>query len=438
LKIIQITPAYKPAYIYGGPTMSVAKLCEALVQYSLSSFVHRLSLNDQRLLNLELLTTTANGRAELNVEPGKQVIVDGVPVTYFKRLTKDHTHFSPALLFGLRRAIKEQRTNPPTGRAGSKDSNTEYQTSNEKRKTKNDLIIHIHSWWNLVTIFSCLVAKLYRIPVVLSPRGMLTNYTQNNRNSFFKSTLHAIIGKSLLKYCHILASSEQEKQDVLEIVTPRSIHILPNLVNLSFTVDRLSSVVHRSPLNEKRTTKDEKAFNLLFLSRIEEKKGLDILFDSLAKLHIPWKLSIAGKGEYNYIESLKAKAQNLKIDTHINWLGQVDNAAKFDLMANHDLLVLTSYNENFANVVIESLSVGTPVLLSKPVGLSSYVLTNDLGFVTNLNEDQIADTINEAFLNISKRNQIRDKGPEIIKDDFDEMKLAKQYFDLYDNILSLN
>ncbi len=201
--------------------MSVAKLCEALVQYQNA--------------NLEVLTTTANGQNELAVAQGQQTSVDGVRVTYFKRITKDHTHFSPDLLLALRKKIKDQ----------------------------GELIIHIHSWWNLVTIFSCLVAKLNRVPVVLSPRGMLTNYTQNNRNSFFKSALHTLIGKSLLKYVHIIASSEQEKQDVLQIIKPKSISILPNLVSLP------KSFEHRT-LDADRST-----FRLLFLSRIEEKKGLD-------------------------------------------------------------------------------------------------------------------------------------------------------------------
>ena len=88
---IQISAAYKPAYIYGGPTMSVAMLCETL------------SKTD---LKLEVLTTTANGKSELPVTQNEPVEIDGVKVTYFKRLTKDHTHFSPALLLNLKQKIK--------------------------------------------------------------------------------------------------------------------------------------------------------------------------------------------------------------------------------------------------------------------------------------------------------------------------------------------
>jgi len=188
-KILQISAAYKPAYIYGGPTMSVAKLCEALVNAD---------------TELEVLTTTANGKTELDVKPNQPQQVDGVTVTYFRRITKDHTHFSPALLRELRKKIQENR----------------------------HTVLHIHAWWNLVSIFSCQIAKWSKIPVVLSPRGMLTSYTLANRNGGFKSIIHRFMGKKLLRYCHIHATSEKEKQDILKIVKPKNITVIPNLVEL--------------------------------------------------------------------------------------------------------------------------------------------------------------------------------------------------------------
>lgn len=366
--------------------MSVAKLCESIKSYA----------------DIEVLTTTANGKVELNVVPDKQELVDGVPVTYYERITKDHTHFSPALLLALHRKIKY-----------------------EKNRTVNDLIIHIHSWWNLVTIFSCLVAKINNIPVALSPRGMLTNYTQNNRNSILKSAIHILLGKSLLKYVHIIASTELEKQDVLEIVKPKSISIISNLVSLP----------NYNPVAIKKDIDDEK-FKLIFLSRIEKKKGLDILFDAIALLTINWTLDIAGTGEEVYVESLKLKAKSLNIEQKLNWIGHISNENKFELMKNYDLFVLSSHNENFANVVIECLSVGTPVFLSDKVGLSNYVLNNELGFVSSLQPKEIAFKLTEAFENKEKREHIRTSAPAVIEKDFNETTLTKNYINQYEKILN--
>ena len=232
IKILQITAAYKPAYIYGGPTMSVAKLCETLVkpsivhspssgelietnnEKSLSSIVHRPSFEDKSEINneksqpyivhqetnneqrttkdvsfdLEVFTTTANGQTELNVTPNESTIVDGVKVTYFKRLTKDHTHFSPALLLALRNEILKHNRKQKAERLKQQTSTVHRLSFKETTKTNNSLsfgegwgeeklIIHIHAWWNLVSILSCALAKWYHVPVILSPRGMLTVYT---------------------------------------------------------------------------------------------------------------------------------------------------------------------------------------------------------------------------------------------------------------------
>ena len=363
--------------------MSVSKLCEALNDHGHS---------------VEMLTTTANGKYELPVNPNQTTTVDGVTVTYFKRITKDHTHFSPSLFSRLRKKIL-------------------HSISEEQ----HDLIIHIHSWWNLVSIFSCAIAKWYNIPVLLSPRGMLTHYTTDNRNSGMKAMIHNLMGKQLLKYCDIHATSEKEKQDVLQLIKPKSITVIPNLVDLpneAFTVD------------ERDLT-----FNLIFLSRVEQKKGLELLFDALVNLPFDWKLSIAGSGEVSYIEHLKEKADMLNLTGRIHWLGHVNNDDKFQLMAKNDLLVLTSYNENFANVVIESLSVGTAVLLSDQVGLADYVQQKELGWITKLESAEIEFNLKRAYHEKEVRIRIRKHGGQIIGKNFGAESLVKRYIDLYHNVI---
>ncbi len=438
--------------------MSVAKLCEALVRSkeqglkskeqgaeldrlkSLDSAQDDMMRRAESLrtkaenekfkveserLKLEVLTTTANGKIELDVEVGQSIAVDGVHVKYFKRWTKDHSHFSPGLLWGLYRMLRQAQ--------------------------HDNLIIHIHAWWNLVSVLSCLVAKWYNVPVVLSPRGMLTGYTQNSRNSFPKRFLHLLIGKRLLSYSHIHATSEQEKLEVLKIVSPKSITVIPNLVS----VGQRAESGEQGTKNKEQGTKSEElcegesletkavsdvgssTFRLLFLSRIEQKKGLELLFEALSTISLNYQLTIAGSGHEKYVESLKAKVESLKLSGQIDWLGQVNNEEKFSLLARHDLLVLPSYNENFANVVIESLSVGTPVLVSENVGLAAYVKSNDFGWVCTLNSFDIKEKIATAYQNKLKRDFIRQEAPNIILNDFNDEVLAERYMELYRNVLRL-
>lgn len=427
MKIIHITASYKPAYVYGGPIQSVAKLCEALVGLAVS--VDGLGIDDVRVL-----TTTANGESELDVSVDKPILVDDVKVSYFNRWTKDHSHFSPGLLLNLRKEILHYIQDDK-----SSDKDDKLNTANQNLKgpprltdtpPKEGNVVHIHAWWNLVSVLSCLVAKWYKIPVVLSPRGMLTSYSFGNRNSFSKRIIHKLMGEQLLKYCHIHATSEQEKRDILKIVTPKSIRVIANLVSLGADVAGSGDQVASS--------KDQESpvFKMIFLSRIEEKKGLELLFEALTLVNIPWQLTIGGTGKEEYVQSLKYKAEHLTLNNRVNWLGQVSNAHKFNLMAGHDLTVLTSYNENFANVVVESLSVGTPVLISKFVGLADYVADKNLGWITGQNIEEIKTGIIQAYQDIEKRKEIRTTAPLQINADFNDDTLVKQYVELYKEILA--
>ncbi|MDB5117669.1 MAG: glycosyl transferase group 1 [Mucilaginibacter sp.] len=376
MKILQINASYKPAYIYGGPTMSVAKLSEQLVKAG---------------CEVEVFTTTANGLRELPVVSDIKLNIDGVNVTYFKRLTKDHTHFSPRLLVKL------------------------------WREAADFDVIHIHAWWNLVSVFSALIALKSKTPVIISPRGTLSAYSFSNKNSLIKKILHNVLGKRLLNNSFIHATSNAEQQALTALLKPLYIFNIPNLVNLAET--KYEQIITGPEI-----------FKLLFFSRIEEKKGLDILLGALPALRIPYHLTIAGDGDKDYIAQLKNITRDNLSSPYITWIGFL-NENKFDVLHNHQLLVLPSYNENFGNVVIESLSVGTPVLISGQVGLAGYVLKNKFGWVCQLTPESVSSTIHHiAAQQMDEINRIRNSAPVVIQRDFKEEVLITKYIDMYRQI----
>ena len=352
----------------------------------------RLKLSEQLIGDgcmVQVFTTTANGQTELPAFQHSPIEVDGVPVYYFNRITKDHSHFSPRLLLAV------------------------------WKQAKNFDIVHIHAWWNLVSVLSCLTALMRGVPVVVSPRGMLSFYSFHNKNAFFKKCIHYLLGKPLLKRCSIHATSPYEKASLQQLVSPAQLFTLPNFIELP-------DIAPTKPDNLTGTIK------LLFFSRIEEKKGLDILLNALVNVTIPYHLTIAGSGETGYLDSLKVLAQQNNIADHISWIGfQGEN--KFAVLADHHLLILPSYDENFGNVVIESLYVGTAVLISGQVGLAAYVQGNNLGWICETEPDSVAGAINH--LDVERLKMIAKAGPIIIEHDFNEKRLVKKYTDMYQQII---
>ena len=87
-------------------------------------------------------------------------------------------------------------------------------------------------------------------------------------------------------------------------------------------------------------------------------------------------------------------------------------------------------------MVIESLSVGTPVLISEQVGLADYVKKNNFGWICQTNPVSISSAINEMGKNHkADLSRIRKNAPGIIYEDFNENNLVKKYITLYDQLI---
>lgn len=375
MRILQISPSYKPAYVYGGPIESVAMLCEGLA--AAGHEVH-------------MFTTTANGEKELDVVPNAEVLIDGVKVTYFKRVTKDPTFVSPALWKKLFADVKS------------------YD------------IVHIQSWWNILVIVSALICHLRGAKVVVSPRGMLSDYIFNSGQIQAKKLIHKLGGLKALAKSRFHATAEAEYKECIRLIPEWKGFVAPNILTLpDIPVSR----------------RENQVFTLIFLSRIHPKKGIEILFEAISKLEFNVVLKIAGSGEEDYIKTLKSLSKELNIESQVEWLGWRGRADKFQEFMNADLFVLISRNENFANVVIESLHMGTPVLISEDVGLSDFVLKEDMGWVTSLNTEEVKDNLVKAYFEAGKRTRINQEARKVVEQTFSIKKLVADYADEYRKII---
>jgi glycosyltransferase involved in cell wall biosynthesis len=276
--------------------------------------------------------------------------------------------------------------------------------------------VHIHSWWNILVLAATFICNRKKVKVILSPHGMLSDYIINNSKPKLKSLIHTLIGKSLLKSTLLHTTSKAELTECEKLIPGWKGFVIPNIIWLP-----------QLEIEKKQT----EVFTILFLSRIHPKKGIEILMEAISMLKINVHLAIAGTGEKDYIEGLKKKAKKLEIKDKIEWLGWIDREQKFDILMQADLFALTSYNENFANVVVESLHVGTPVLLSQEVGLSGFVAEHNLGWICTLNPENIAQNIEAAVRDTTKCERIKNCAPVTIQKYFSAETLIPQYQQLY-------
>jgi len=140
----------------------------------------------------------------------------------------------------------------------------------------------------------------------------------------------------------------------------------------------------------------DRNFNLLFLSRIDQKKNLEGLIEAISRLGNDGPsvgLTIAGDGDGSYVAGLKATAQRAGVARRLRWIGHVEGSAKAAAFAEADAFVLASHDENFGLAAAEALAAGLPVIVSSRVAIAREVECAGAGLITGVDPDSIADAI---------------------------------------------
>ena len=222
----------------------------------------------------------------------------------------------------------------------------------------------------------------------------------------------------------IYATSEMEAIHVhqIGIVTPCS--VIPNGIETDEYPCR------QSMANVKK--------QILFLSRIHKKKGVDLLIDAWNNLHkdFPeWVLKIVGNGESGYIKTLKARITAGNEDGSIILSPPVFGKDKIDLYQTSSLFVLPSYSENFGMAIAEAMSCGVPVITTEntPWG---FLNETDSGWSIPLSLEQLERTLREAMGGdpsvLYKKGQY---AGEVVRTRFDYRNTSRKAIDLYEWIL---
>ncbi|MGZ4833485.1 MAG: glycosyltransferase [Terriglobales bacterium] len=304
IKIAHVVPSFYPAHSYGGPIQSVYALTNALARLG---------------CEVRVLTTNANGlRAVLPVDTAREHrLGDGISVRYCPRRVRHSV--SPDLL----------RVLPDYVRWAD--------------------VVHLTAVYNFTTFPTLAIARRHRKPVVWSPRGALQRWTGSRRPNV--KAIWEIVARGLATNRLVLhVTSEQESIESLRKFPAARAELIPNGIEIPAAVSHEES---KGPLR------------LLFIGRIDPKKGIENLLDACARLDFPSVLTIAGSGEEAYLRSIAARVHSLGLDEMVTMRGEVCDDAKERVYRQADICMVPSFTENFALVVAEALARGVPVIASR-------------------------------------------------------------------------
>jgi glycosyltransferase involved in cell wall biosynthesis len=225
-------------------------------------------------------------------------------------------------------------------------------------------VVHLHGIWDPALRLAAQVCRSLDTPYAVTPHGMLAHWPMAQKR-LKKRVYLATLGRPMLwNAANVHFTAEQEKEQSQRHLRHNRTWVCPLINDLGEDLAGPNEVEQRL----QGEAEDPKPLRLLFLSRLNPKKGPDLAIESLA--HLPGViLQIAGRDDPGYRGRLKAQAESLGVADRIEWIGEVSENRKRELYRRSDLFILPSHQENFGQVLVEAMANGLPVLTTKNVDI---------------------------------------------------------------------
>jgi glycosyltransferase involved in cell wall biosynthesis len=381
LNLLHYMPVYAPAWRFGGPVLSVSRLCEALVRLG-----HR----------VEVLTSTAGLRTN-EVEPERRTERNGVFVTYFQ-----HTSEGSIACEGMRDAVKA-------------------------RIAEFDLV-HITGVWQRTARAACQAAMRSRVPYVISPRGALGPY------SWTRGSMKKVAYFLLQEYWNLQGATgihytaEQEKEECGWLRLPGRSFVVPNAIDCT-----LHPVPGQAEHWRESRGLEKRALLLMCVGRLHHKKGLDLLPKSLEPLRGgPWQIVFLGDDEDGTRERLQREFSARGLENQVVFLPAVPTAELPRAYSAADVVLLPSRHENFANVLVEAIACGTPVVTTPQVGLAREIARAQVGLILERDASTWTEMLAKVISNPRSLEAFRERAAPFaagFTSDLIATRMAKEYAD---------
>jgi glycosyltransferase involved in cell wall biosynthesis len=383
--VLHLIPSIAPAH--GGSTTAVLGMVRAL--------------RDQGT-DARIVSTDDDVGQRMNVTLGRWVEHEGLPVWFIPRIpVRQHTlvGFTYAPEFGpwLQRHLGDYS------------------------------FLHLHTVFSYPSSVAARQAFRRQLPYAVSLLGQLCDWSLGQR-SLVKRLHLSLVGRRNLNHAAFLHStSPMETRDAQALGISSPVREIPLGVPLpKLYPGARKQIESELGLPPGRTL-------AIFLSRIHEKKGIEMLLQSMAQLRGPeLDLIVAGDGHPAYVQSLQDLARSLGVEDRVHWVGHVEGDRKWSLLAGSDFFVLPSYSENFGIVVIEALASGLPVVISDAVGLADSVRAANLGLVTPPDPKALTEALKAACLQTSDREKTAQRARQYVAAHHSWETVASQLMEAYE------
>lgn len=248
-------------------------------------------------------------------------------------------------------------------------------------KNKYDYFI-IHELWRIYTLLARILLNNY----VVFIHGQLDPFFKKNLLKKIKKQIYwfFIERKNLIKSNSILLTSENEKK-LLNNTYVNTSGIKKKVVKYGLYKRKLEKNKISKAFYEKFKALKNKKF-YLFLGRFHEKKGCEIIIDTIYQLKKDFKDFVLMAGPLNgtiYEKKIFSLIKKYELENKIIISDILTGDTKWGAINQSKAMILPSHGENFGVSLIESLSLSKPVITTKKVNIYKEILKYKAGLVSN-------------------------------------------------------
>lgn len=275
-------------------------------------------------------------------------------------------------------------------------------------------ILHFHEPW---------VPILSRQILVRSNAVNIGTFHAKLPETVMTKTIEKVITpytKSVLKYLDVLTAVSEPAAEYVRSLTDEPVIIVPNGIDLSYYTFRPAR------------TKPKKIRTLLYVGRLEKRKGVKYLLAAYKKLsdkHGDVRLIIAGDGPER--TKLESYVQVHKVP-RVVFTGYVTEARKRRLLQQADVFCSPAlYGESFGIVLLEAMALGTVTLAGDNPGYATVL--RDQGCISLVNPKSTTAFVHRMELLLydeAQRDAWRKWALSYIRQ-FDYKDIADRYEQLY-------
>ena len=295
---------------------------------------------------------------------------------------------------------------------------------------QHDLVV-IHGVFDLASVVGARTACRFGVPYLLWPHGSLDPYDLVKHQAL-KYRLAGVWRESLAGAAALMCTTDLEARRLVTFGAPTRRFVLPLPLpapprDTAPVVDRLRA--------RTRWRLPSAARVVLYLGRLDEKKGLPLLLSGFAAAAGPDDvLVIAGSGDEGLTARLRADAAAL--GGRVVFPGWVNGPGRAELLAAADVFALVSDNENFGMAAAEAMAAGVATLISDEVYLADTLRAAGAAVVCDRSVGEVAQALRGLLDDDRSRLRIATAGQTWARQHLAVPSVAARYQDLVAEVMS--